>query len=87
MLARVPARLRRCSRFQRGCELGFEAACGNYGAMFDRGGAFERAPPAVEDYPIVLRGSKGKVTDREPAALYARACRQGWVGACESDRR
>ena len=73
--------------FQRGCELGFEAACGNYGAMFDGGGAFERAPPAVEDYPIVLRGSKGEITDREPAALYARACRQGWSVACESVRR
>ena len=56
--------------------------------MFDgnRGGSFERAAPTVEDYPIVLRGSKGEVTDREPAALYARVCRQGWLGACASGR-
>ena len=72
--------------FQRGCELGFEAACGNYRAMFDGGNALERAPPTVEDYPVVLRGSKGEIDDRQPAALYARACRQGWVGACESVR-
>ena len=73
--------------FQRGCELGFEAACGNYRTMLDGGGVFERAPPTVEDYPIVLRGSKGEVTEREPTALYARACRQGWLEACESVRR
>ena len=74
--------------FQRGCELGFETACGNYRAMFDGAGtdSFERAPPTVEDYPIVLRGSKGEIRDREPAAMYARACRQGWAGACESVR-
>ena len=70
--------------FQRGCELGFKAACGNYRAMLDGGGTFERAPPTAEDYPIVLRGSKGEITDREPAALYARACRQGWLDACGS---
>jgi len=72
--------------FQRGCELGFEVACGNYRAMLDGGGtgSFERALPTVEDYPIVLRGSKGEITDREPAALGARACRQGWSDACGS---
>ena len=74
--------------FQRGCELGFAAACGNYRAMFDGGGTglFERAPPIGEDYPIVLRGSKGEITDREPAELYARACRQGWLNACEAGK-
>ena len=74
--------------FQRGCELGFEAACGNYRAMLDGGetGSFERAPPIVEDYPIVLRGSKGEITQQDAAALYARACRQGWLEACESVR-
>jgi hypothetical protein len=72
--------------FQRGCELGFEAACGNYRTMLSGGGGFERGPPTVEDYPILLRGSKGEITDREPATLYVRACRQGWVGACESVR-
>lgn len=73
--------------FQRGCEFGFEAACGNYQAILAGGsGAFEHAPPTVEDLPIVLRGSKGEITDREPAALYARACRQGWPDACEAVR-
>ena len=70
--------------FQRGCQLGFEAACGNYRALLAGGGAFEHAPPSVEDYPIVLRGSKGEITDRDPGALYARACRQRWPNACDS---
>ena len=72
--------------FRRGCELGFEVACGNYRAVLDGGGSFERASPTVEDYPIVLRGSKGGITEREPAALYALACQQGWRDACESAR-
>ena len=74
--------------FQRGCELGFEMACGNYRAVLDGGGsgALERGLPTVEDYPIILRGSKSEITDREPAALGTRACRQGWVRACEPGR-
>ena len=72
--------------FQRGCELDFEPACGNYRAILDGGAAFERVSPSVEDYPIILRGSKGEIIERDPAALYARACRQGWPDACESVR-
>ena len=72
--------------FQRGCELGFEPACRNYRAILDGSGVFERAPPTVDDFPIVLRGSKGEIIDRDPATLYARACRQGWPDACESVR-
>ena len=68
--------------FQRGCELGFEPACGNYRATLDGGSSLGRAPPTVEDYPTVLRGSKGEITDRKPAALYAQACRQGWPYVC-----
>ncbi len=72
--------------FQRGCELGFELACGNYRAVLAGGGALERAPPTVEDYPIVLRGSKGEIAVRDSLALYALACRQGWLDACEAVR-
>ena len=71
--------------FARGCELGFEPACANARAMVEGMAAtFERAPPPLDDYPIILRGSKGPLTDPDPAALQARACRQGWPGACES---
>jgi hypothetical protein len=36
----------------------------------------------IEDYPIILRGSKGEIHEREPSALYSLACREGWPGTC-----
>jgi hypothetical protein len=68
--------------FTRGCKLGFAAACENLGTMTRGAGALASAPPTLEDYPIVLRGSKGAITDRSPSALYARACNQGWPDTC-----
>jgi hypothetical protein len=65
----------------RGCELGFEQACNNIKAS--RGGATPSpAPPGLNDFPIILRGSKGPIDDEPPAALLARACEQGWPGTC-----
>ena len=68
--------------FDQGCALGFEPACGNLDRTAGAPGPFERAPPTLDDWPVVLRGSKGPVVDRTPAALLARACRQGWPGTC-----
>jgi hypothetical protein len=68
--------------FDQACRLGFSAGCDNASAMA-QGDTFRRDPPTVDDYPIVLRGSKGPLTEREPAQLYARACEQGWPGTCE----
>jgi hypothetical protein len=45
-------------------------------------GKFERMPPTLTDYPIILRGSKGEIREREPAQLFALACREGWPGTC-----
>jgi hypothetical protein len=70
--------------FERGCRLGFVPACRNIGRVGSAGPKFERAPPTVADYPILLRGSKGPITDRSAAALQARACGQGWPEACGS---
>ena len=69
---------------ERGCDLGFEPACQNLTRLASRLGPFEldQAPPTLEDYPIVLRGTKGPIRDRSPAALYARACSQGWADTC-----
>ena len=38
--------------------------------------------PPVEELPILLRGSKGPISDRTPGSLYSRACEQGWVESC-----
>ena len=68
--------------FERGCALGFEPACDNLARTRGATTTFARAPPSLDDYPILLRGSKGVLVDRTPAALYARACDQGWPGTC-----
>jgi hypothetical protein len=67
--------------FERGCRLGFVPACRNMGR--DPRGPYERQPPALADYPILLRGSKGPIDERTPAALSSRACQQGWPDACD----
>jgi hypothetical protein len=68
--------------FSLGCDLGFEAACRNLATLTGGGGSFVTAPPTLGDYPIVLRGSKGEIRDRDRSALYTRACRQGWPDTC-----
>jgi hypothetical protein len=71
----------------RGCRLGFVQACRNLDTLATGVGTFERAPPSLEEYPIILRGSKGEIRERAPSALVALACRQGWPGTCERDKR
>ena len=63
--------------WQRGCEIGFSSACANAGD-----GGSRTAAPALADYPILLRGSKGPIGDMPASALYARACQQKWIDAC-----
>jgi hypothetical protein len=67
---------------RRGCELGFRPACVNDNKMTAGVGPLESGPPTLEDYPIILRGSKGPITERTPSALYALACSQGWPDTC-----
>jgi len=71
--------------FERACGLQFAVGCDNARTV-STGGTLRHAPPTVADYQFVLRGSKGPVPDREPAALTARACDQGWPGACAQQR-
>jgi hypothetical protein len=71
--------------FDRGCGFGFVPACGNLLKLADGAHDFESAPPTLDDYPIVLRGSKQPVANLEPAELYALACSQGWPGTCDPD--
>jgi hypothetical protein len=67
---------------QHGCDLGLETACRNLATLTSGDGKFASVPPTLEDYPIVLRGSKSEIREREPSALCALACREGWPGAC-----
>ena len=67
---------------RRGCEIGFEAACRNLNALTSGKDDFAAPPPTLEDFPIILRGSKGEILERDPARLYALACHQGWAKTC-----
>lgn len=74
----------RAEAFDTGCARGFEPACRNAAMAGQAHPTFARSEPALADLPIVLRGSRlWSVPDTTPAALYARACAQGWPGACE----
>ena len=66
----------------RGCDLGFGPACQNVARLTSGFNSFEHGQPTLQDYPIILRGTKGPITDHSPAALYARACNQGWANTC-----
>ncbi len=69
---------------RRGCDLGF-SACPNLRTLDHVPGsarAFAAPPPTIEDYPIILQGSKGEIRERDPSALYALACRDGWKDTC-----
>jgi hypothetical protein len=66
----------------RGCDLGVEAACRNLDTLTGGAGKFTRVAPTLADYPIILKGSKGAIRAREPAALYALACSEGWPNTC-----
>lgn len=48
-----------------------------------RPGSGPSGSPPFEELPILLRGSKGPITDRSFASLYTRACDQGWPDSCD----
>ncbi len=67
--------------FKQGCDLGLGTACRNLETMTN-GGTLASAPPDLQDYPIILQGSKGPIRERTPSALYKLACTEGWSDAC-----
>ena len=68
---------------ERACGLGFLPACDNVNRVIIGSGIAQTASPALQDYPIILRGTKAPVTIRTPAALYALACSEGWTDRCD----
>jgi hypothetical protein len=68
---------------QRGCDLGFQPACANVADARPSGGPWATGSPPLEDLPVLLRGSKGPITDRSFASLHTRACEQGWPDSCD----
>lgn len=71
--------------FGRGCELNFQTACANAELMRrGQGGVLAVDPPQLADLPIVLRGSKGPIQERDSQSLTRLACERGWDEVCAS---
>ncbi|MEZ4417902.1 MAG: hypothetical protein R3E10_19255 [Gemmatimonadota bacterium] len=68
--------------FSRGCDGGFEPACENARRAAAGRGDWVRESPTLADLPIVLRGTKPALRERDPGRLLALACEQGWEGMC-----
>jgi hypothetical protein len=68
--------------FERGCGLGFPSSCENLHRLLTSSAELQSAAPDLNDYPIILRGSKGPITTRTQAALYTLACIQRWPDTC-----
>jgi len=70
------------------CAAGSAWSCNALGVLQRTGGIDPRTAlelPPIDELPILLRGSKGPMTNRTPTFLYARACAQGWSRYCDED--
>lgn len=68
--------------FKRACEQGFTPGCENLTRSPMSNSTLARGDPALADLPIVLRGTKPRLRERDPTRLYALGCAQGWPRMC-----
>ena len=68
--------------FKRACDQGFTPGCENLARAASPTGTWARGEPVLADLPIVLRGTKPRLTERDPATLYRIGCEQGWPHMC-----
>jgi hypothetical protein len=68
--------------FERSCKRGIDTACQNLNTLKTGVGKYATVPPTLNDFPIILRGSKGQILEYEPSVLYPMACKQGWPNTC-----
>lgn len=73
--------------FERACALSFGPGCENVIHLASGSASFASEPPPLAELPIVIRGSKGAVTETEPAALSRLACERGWDDFCAGGAR
>ena len=72
--------------FERSCRRNYGPGCANLQGLASGderlaqgADAFERGAPPQQELPILVRGSKGPVRERDADALRALACERGWV--------
>jgi hypothetical protein len=70
------------SSFKRACDQGFTPGCENLSRVASPTGTWARGDPVLADLPIILRGTKPRLAERDPATLYRIGCAQGWPHMC-----
>ena len=68
------------------CDRGSMWACEELAILQDESARYHPrtlARASADDYPIVLRGSKGPIRNVSRAGLEALACHEGWPGTCD----
>jgi hypothetical protein len=60
----------------------FGPGCENSLRLTTRQTEFVHANPPDNELPIVIRGSKGPVTETDIGVLYSLACERGWTAHC-----
>jgi len=68
------------------CDRGSMWACEELAILQDDSARYHPrtlARASADDYPIVLRGSKGPIRNVSRAGLEALACHEGWPGTCD----
>jgi len=73
--------------FTRACQLGFAPGCDNARQPGVAAASLRRGPPGAKDLPIVLRGTKPQLRERDLTRLYAIGCGQGWQELCVNPAR
>jgi hypothetical protein len=76
------------ARFQRACQLGFTPGCNNIERLSTtpRSDQLATDQPQVQDWPILVAGTKPPLEERDPAKLEVLACAQGWRETCRGDQ-
>jgi hypothetical protein len=71
--------------FELACTRGFAAGCANATRSRERPPAGPvHVPPALADWPVILRTGKGPIAETTPLEILGRACREDWLTACHS---
>ena len=68
--------------FEQACAMDFGPGCENSLRLTTRQTEFVHANPPDNELPIVIRGSKGPVTETDIGVLYSLACERGWTAHC-----
>jgi hypothetical protein len=81
-ILQVEQRKRPGRAFHQACDLGYRPACGNTVRDSPDAATLNRGDPTDQDLPIVLRGTKPALAERDPERLRAIGCAQRWTGMC-----